>query len=243
MTPHRYTTLPDWFTIEPVGEGIFLINEPRYRADYRCNIYLIKGRTRDLVIDTGLGLGNLSAFLKDKATNPLLLASHAHYDHLGGNFEFAERLAHPAEADQLANPTRENTYADPILRTEDFSVLPWDGWRAEDWRPVRAAATKLVDDGDAIDLGDRRYEVLHTPGHSWGSHCLWDQARNEMFCVDTIYDGEIFDQLSCSHIPTYVKSMARLSKYPVKTAFPGHGPVLTGDRFREIAEGYVRDKG
>ncbi|HEV7302316.1 MAG TPA: MBL fold metallo-hydrolase [Tepidisphaeraceae bacterium] len=235
----RYTTLPDWFTATEVGPGVVRINEPYYRQDYRCNILLIKGHDRDLLIDTGLGLGNLRQFLRPMSENPLLICSHSHYDHIGSNFEFPERLIHPAEADVVAQPTQRNTFADPVLLTKDFSTLPWPGWDANDWSPPPAPATGSLNEGDVLELGDRSLRVLHTPGHSWGSICLWDERSRELFCADTVYEGEIFDFLPCSDVPTYVKSMQRLRELPVRVAYPGHGPVLEEAAFFGIVDGYI----
>lgn len=235
----RYTSFPDWFTIAEVGQGIFLINEPYYRPDYRCNIYLVKGSKRDIVIDTGLGLGDLRAFLRPYTDDPLLICSHSHYDHIGSNFQFPERLIHPAEADFVAHPTPQNTYADPVLVTKDFSTPPWEGWDARDWIPNPAPVTGLLNEGDIVDLGDRQLRVLHTPGHSWGSITLWDTVRRELFPADTVYEGEIFDFLPCSDIPTYIESMRRLRELPVRVAYPGHGPQLDAATFVGVIDGYL----
>ncbi len=241
MTNSPFTTRADWFRVLEVGDGIFHIDEPHYSADYRCNIYVVKGKTRDIVIDTGLGLASLRDFVKPISANPLLVCSHAHYDHMGSNWEFGERVIHPAEAEIVANPTRENTLADPILATKDFYELPYESFDSNDWIPRAAPATGLLNDGDVLDLGDRQFEVLSTPGHSWGSICLWDAQNQIIFCADTIYEGEIFDFLPCSDVPTYVQSMKRVLELPVRVAFPGHGPILDGDTFRAIAAKYIRD--
>ncbi len=239
MTGHRYTDRADWFTLETVGEGVHRITETWYRDDYRCNIYVIGGERRNLVIDTGLGLAPLRPLVEALAPDPLLVSSHAHYDHIGGNFEFAERLIHPAEAAVAAAPTHANTYADLLLATEDFRVLPWDGFTTADWAVEPAPPTGLIREGDVLDLGDRPLTVLHTPGHSWGSVCLWDQSQGALFCADTVYAGELFDHLPCSDPATYVRSLRRLREYPVQTAYPGHGPVLDGDGFRAVIDGYL----
>jgi glyoxylase-like metal-dependent hydrolase (beta-lactamase superfamily II) len=243
MHTHHFTDRTDWFQMKEVEDGIFHIWEPHYRADYRCNIYLVKGSQRDMIIDTGLGLASLKDFVAPISTNPLLVCSHSHYDHMGSNWQFSERVIHPKEADLIANPTRQNTYADPVLVTEDFYELPWPDFDANTWEPQPAPATALIDEGDVIDLGDRSFKVLSTPGHSWGSICLWEDKSGTMFSADTVYEGELFDFLSCSDIPTYVRSMQRLREYSVRVAFPGHGPILHNTAFHNIIENYLHDKG
>lgn len=236
---HRLTERSDWFARREIADGIFHVWEPDYRGDYRCNIYLVRGSGGDLVLDTGLGLGSLRRFLTPIAPDPLLVLSHGHYDHLGGSFEFSRRVIHAAEAGILAAPTPQNTYADLLLATEDFSRLPWPGFSACDWAAVPAPATGLVGEGDVLDFGDRCFTVLHTPGHSPGSICLWDEASGFLFCADTVYAGEIFDHLPCSDIPTYRRTMRRLRDYPVHTAFPGHGPLLNGAEFSQVIDDYL----
>jgi len=237
-----YSTISDWYETDEIAPSIWRVREKYYRADYRCNMYVIKGMTRDLVIDAGLGLANLRHYLRPLTWAPTLVLSHAHYDHIGAAHEFDERLIHAAEADILAAPTRENTYADILLAGEDFSRRPWNRFSARHWEPTPAPATGLLAEGDIIDLGNRGFEVLHTPGHSWGSICLWDQRNRLMICADTVYSGEIFDQLSCSDIPTYVKTMDRLRLLPVDLALPGHGQILSGAEFRGIAVNYILEK-
>jgi len=229
----------DWFEIAEVASGVWRVNEPGYSPDMRCNIYLIQGRDRDLVIDTGLGLGSLTGFLAGRARSPLLILSHAHYDHIGSAYEFAERWIHPAEAEIVAQPSPETTYSDRLLKQEDFSRLPWPGFDVAEWSAEPAPATGFIEEGDRIDLGDRAFVVLHTPGHSWGSICLWDEESGDLFCADTVYEGELFDFLPCSHVQTYVQSLRRLRELPVRIAFPGHGPLLTGPEFRRVIDAYL----
>lgn len=240
---HRFTERPDWFQREEVGDGIFRVTETHYREDYRCNIYVVLGTQNDIVIDSGLGLGDLREYLRPLTESPLLVSSHAHYDHMGSNWQFERRLIHPAEAPIVAAPTWENTHADLLLATEDFARLPWPGWTAAEWTPQPAPATGFLNEGDRLDLGDRQFTVLNAPGHSWGSICLWDEADGSLFCADAAYQGEIFDALPCSDIPTYVQTMRRLRDLPVRVAYPGHGPVLSGEGFRAVIDDYLSLKG
>jgi len=231
-------TFNDWFSCEQVAQGVFHIEETAYNADYRCNIFLVKGRDFDVVIDSGLGLFSLRDFLAPLSENPILIASHSHYDHLGSNWEFSQRWAHADEADILAHPTRENTFGDRFLETADFTPLPFSHFEAGDWQPKPAPATRLLCDGEILDLGDRQLEVVHAPGHSPGLICLWDERNRALFSTDAVYDGEIFDFLPCSDIPTYLETMKRLRALPVEVAFPCHNKILDGDRFRAVIDNY-----
>lgn len=239
---HRFTNCEDWFEIEEVAPGISRITERYYAPAMRCNIYLVRGSERDLVLDTGLGLGSLAELLGNRARSPLVVLSHSHYDHIGGAFEFSERLIHPAEAEFLKKPTRANTYANLLLKDEDFDKPPWPGFRGECRDPEPAPATDLIREGDTVELGDRVFEVLSTPGHSWGSICLWEPHTGVLFTADTVYEGELFDFLPCSHVPTYIHTLSWLREYPVTQAFPGHGPVLGGSEFLQVIDTYLESK-
>ncbi len=233
----------DWFSSREVASGVFHIEETAYRADYRCNIFLIRGRDFDVIIDSGLGLFSLREFLSPLSPDPILIASHAHYDHLGSNWEFQELWAHPNEAEILAHPTRENTLGARFLETADFSPPPFPGFDASHWQPRPAPATRLLRDGEILNLGDRQLEVIHAPGHSQGLICLWDEQSRALFSTDAVYDGEIFDFLPCSDIPAYIETMKRLRALPVEVAFPCHNEIMDGARFRAVIDEYLASKG
>lgn len=232
----------NWFTRREVAPGIWHIEEPFYNADYRCNIFLIQGRDADLVIDSGLGVAPLRPFLADISAAPILVASHGHYDHLGGNHEFEERWAHQNEADILAQPTRENTLGARFLDNADFARLPFDGFDVKDWQPRAAPATRILRDSEILDLGDRKLEVIHAPGHSPGLICLWDADNRVLFSTDAVYDGEFFDFLPCSDVPTYIETMKKLRELSVEIAYPCHNQIMDGARFGAVVDAYLSAK-
>ncbi len=103
----------------------------------------------------------------------------------------------------MADPTPVSVQSWPFLR--DYDALAFDpvpgGFDAVGWRlPPMPAAT--VDDGDRIDLGNRVLTVLHTPGHSPGHLCLFEEAGGLLFAADAIYEGELFDSIPGASIPT-----------------------------------------
>ncbi|MGB8842979.1 MAG: MBL fold metallo-hydrolase [Aliidongia sp.] len=94
-----------WFEFERMGDGITRIWEPHVIRLMQCNIWHVRGRDRDLVIDAGLGVASLheaAQHLFEKAVTAV--ATHSHLDHVGSLHEFADRAAHPAEAHRLATP-------------------------------------------------------------------------------------------------------------------------------------------
>ena len=77
-------------------------------------------------------------------------------------------------------------------------------------------------EGDKIALGNRVFEVMHTPGHSPGGICLLDSREGVLFSGDTIYDSRLFDELPGSDISAYVKIFARLrSLAGISSVCPG----------------------
>jgi glyoxylase-like metal-dependent hydrolase (beta-lactamase superfamily II) len=80
-----------------------LLTEPHVDRFLRCNIWHVRGRDRDLLIDTGLGIASLTSAAGDLFEKPLAaVATHTHMDHTGGMHEFAERFVHAIEADSCS---------------------------------------------------------------------------------------------------------------------------------------------
>jgi glyoxylase-like metal-dependent hydrolase (beta-lactamase superfamily II) len=166
------------------------------------------------------------------------VASHTHYDHVGGHHEFPNRVAHGAEAALLADPTRANTLAE-YVRDEIFERLPPAPFRATTYAVRRAPATRIVADGDVIDLGDRHFEVIHTPGHSPGGIALWEAATGILFSGDIHYDGPLAEDLYHSDPTDYRASMKRLLEIPVRVVHAGHYPSFGADRHRMLIRAWL----
>src|SRR5882757_11122979 len=92
-----------WFDRRRVDDSITLIFEPYVHRIQQCNIWHLRGRNRDLIIDTGLGIASLHSAAEDLFEHPLLaVATHYHYDHTGSLHEFADRAIHRSEADDVS---------------------------------------------------------------------------------------------------------------------------------------------
>ena len=234
----------DWWRVRPVGDGVTWIDEPYVREFYRCNVWHIRGRDRDMLVDSGMGVVSLRNWVPLVTERPLeAVASHTHFDHVGCHHEFPCRSCHGAEAHLLRAPTRENTFADKYVTDEIFTELPPEPYQSATYAVLAAPATRLLWDGDVVDLGDRQFEVIHTPGHSPGGIALWEAATGVLFSGDIVYDGELIEGTTTQEQDQYIRSMERLLALPVRVVHGGHFPSYSGERHRTIIRDWLEGKG
>ena len=112
----------------------------------------------------------------------------------------------------MLGPYRDAGYIVPELLVD---AVPPGGLAAATMDRAAAPPTRLLADGDVIDLGDRAFEVLHLPGHSPGSIGLWEAASGVLFSGDAVYDGPLLDELDDSDVDDYCATMRRLRDLPV----------------------------
>lgn len=183
------------------------------------NIYLIIDETIALV-DAGTGrhfdvvTKNLQKFGLAPSDIGLIINTHCHYDHVGGDRAFLNAADCEVAIHELdAGPLREG---DGIITC---AVL-----LGEELEPLEP--TRLLHDGDHIELGELVLEVLYTPGHTRGSICLYDRERQVLFSGDTVFCGGI----GRTDHPTgdrdeMINSIRRLAKLKVQKLLPGHGLI------------------
>jgi hypothetical protein len=158
----RRASAADWYSTQRIGDDITHVSEPHILEFYRCNIWYVRGRDRDMLVDTGMGVVSLREqvpLVTEKSC--LAVASHTHFDHVGNHHEFDERLVHRLEAEILASPTRANTVAEAYVSDEIFT--PPVSYSSTEYSMKGGRAARLLDDGDIIDLGDRQFVVVHAP--------------------------------------------------------------------------------
>ena len=90
-----------------------------------------------------------------------------------------------------------------------------------------------------IDLGDRAFEVVHTPGHSPGGIALWERKTGILLSGDIIYDGPLIDDCYHSDLGDYETSLRRLAKLPAETVHGGHFPSFARRRLGEVIDEYL----
>ena len=238
-----------WFRAERISDDIALLVEMHLDTFFESNVWHVRGRDRDLVVDTGNGIGDLRAeltpFIGEQQV--VAVATHDHFDHIGGLHAFDERWCHAADAEGIREPDG------LALRREDFrpgledeirwygyeppelviTALPREGFDVFGWRTPTAEPTRLLGDGDVVDLGDRAFEVLHVPGHTAGSIALWDAADGTLFTGDT---AALDDPLYAEDEGAFVASLIRLRELPVHLVCAGHSRPFGRDELRSLID-------
>jgi glyoxylase-like metal-dependent hydrolase (beta-lactamase superfamily II) len=244
-----------WFDIKRIDSDITLLSEPHVIPLMRCNIWHVRGSSRDLVIDTGMGIVSLTQAARHLfGKSVTAVATHTHADHIGSHHEFGRTLVHAAEAGNLACPTEAGTLLYSDFSQEDLikirvagyeidsdliTALPHAGYDLRSYRINPARVTEIVEEGYVVDIGNRQFEVLHLPGHSPGSIGLWEEASGTLFSGDALYDGPLLDELDHSDIPAYVRTMKRLRELPVTVVHAGHDPSFGRARLVELCDAYL----
>jgi len=204
------STYHPWFEVYEIRRGIYAIYEPGQFEEVIS--YLIVGRKRALLFDTGLGMGDIRGVAKEITKKQIVvLNSHSHYDHVGGNRQFDIILGRDLPY------TLKNSRGKPHAEVAEFASKDWI------WKPTppnfdaRTYAIKpwefsrWVDQGEIIDLGDVSLEVIYAPGHAPDSIVLVDRNRRLMFTGDVFYPAPLYAHLEGSDFDTYAATAEKLA--------------------------------
>jgi glyoxylase-like metal-dependent hydrolase (beta-lactamase superfamily II) len=244
-----------WFQQYRIDDRITLIKEPHVSEFAQCNIWHVKGRDADLLIDGGMGISSLKEAINNLIDKPLIaVTTHTHFDHIGSIHEFEQRLVHPLESHSLSKPDdfpvlcschwpkgmresiNQQGYEVPDLLIDAY---PHEGFDPEYFRIKGCDATRLIDEGDVIDLGDCVFEIMHLPGHSPGGIGLWNAKDRVLFSGDTIYDGPLLNKIEGANLEDYEKSLNRIKTLPVSIVHGGHDPSFGRDRLMKLINQYM----
>ena len=169
--------MDNWFTIDKIDENTHIISEYRHWEETHC--YLLNGSKRSLLIDTGLGICNISEVIARLTDKPVTaVATHIHWDHIGGHKYYPDFYAHQAELNWL-----NGGFPQPLETIKGYVVerceLPED-FNINNYNFFQGEPTKTLHGGEHIELGCRTIEVIHTSGHSPGHMCFWEE-KNRIF--------------------------------------------------------------
>ncbi len=174
--------MPQIYEITEIADKTWRILEAGFDA-----VYYLEGTARGLLIDTGVGMGNIAEAVAQIATKPYdVVLTHGHYDHLGGIYLFDRVYMNHRDLPMLADLTDANRrhFIEHYAEMSEGRSADQD---ASGMVPSGALPEFIdIDEGYVFSLGERDVEVWATPGHTNGSVCLLDAATRLLFASDTI---------------------------------------------------------
>jgi glyoxylase-like metal-dependent hydrolase (beta-lactamase superfamily II) len=230
---------------DEVSENLYRIEVPLPESPLRSlNAYVIKGRGRNLVIDTGLNRPECIEVLKaglDRLDVRLaqtdVFVTHFHADHLGLAFLLheqgatiylnrpdAERISRFFDRNELELRARMNGFPEGEVRKAI------DNHPAFRYGVVHDLPFRSLEDGDTVNVGPYHFSCLQTPGHSFGHQCLYD-ARKKVFISGDHILGDITPNIQCWHdgwnpLESYLANLNRVSTFEVDLVLPGHRSIF-----------------
>lgn len=224
----------NWFEVYRIRPGVFAIYEPHQFEEVIS--YLIVGSKRALLFDTGMGIGKISDVTASLTQLPItVLNSHTHFDHIGGNAEFADIFDPDTPFTRANEKGQSNIYSSDALAPERICGSLPPGVKRESFSVRPFHVTHRVKDGERIPLGGRELEVLFTPGHAPDSLALLDRKNRLLFTGDTFYLGPIYLFTEETSLDAYAKSVARLAKLAPKLELllPAHNVPVASPEYLE----------
>ncbi|MEM9106898.1 MAG: MBL fold metallo-hydrolase [Pseudomonadota bacterium] len=234
----------DWFRIDPIDE--FGIRRVREHYAKGGSIWFVEGRDRCLLVDTGIGVAAIREFIETVTSKPIIaFASVGYYDHAGGLHQFDERLIHSNDAHRMRFPNRQNSVVE-FYFDNTLKALPNADFDPASYEMHACEPTRLLDDGDTVDLGDRTFEVIHLPGITQGTCGLFERATGILFTGEAfvwddrhVYDGEPADRSDDADHAAFCASIRRLRELPAVAVYPGHNERQDSDAMRQAITSYL----
>lgn len=208
-TIERIPVSDPWFEVYRPAPGVFAIYEPHQAEETIA--YLITGTKRALLFDTGMGISDIKKVTTELTNLPIVvLNSHTHDDHVGGNWEFATIYGMDTDFTRAnAKGSREDAQAE-IAPDQICGALPKD-FHAKSYATRPWKITRYIHDGEKIELGGRTIEVIATPGHTPDAISLFDRANGLLFTGDTYYPAPIWLFRPETDLNAYAASIRRLA--------------------------------
>lgn len=238
----------EWFTIQEIGNKVYAISE--YGHWEKVHSFLLVGEKKAALIDTGLGIGSIKRITDLLTDLPIsVITTHVHVDHIGNHGEFAEIYVHKDDAGWLMNGIQGLTL-EQIRKNlgRDISKPTPNTFHLDTYRPFQGCPAGLLEDGDVIDLGIRKLTIYHTPGHSPGHICIFDETEGYLFTGDLLYDTAPVYAFYPSTNPVHLlHSWEKISTIPgVAKIFGSHhtlglNPAILHEVKRAVADLRKRD--
>ena len=194
-----------------------------YGRDYDSNIYIITGE-KPTIVDCGTGLykTEVAEEIKRKINPNLIkqiIITHEHFDHCGGVRGIHELTNKNAKVMAYV-------YASDKIEKGESNFAKMLGSSM----PKMPVDVKLKN-GEVVKIGDEVFEVIHTPGHTPGSLCLYSKKIKSLFSGDTVFSNGSFGRYDFHEGDAYQlkNSIEKLSKLDILNIYPGHEIVVERD--------------
>ena len=194
-----------------------LIHAPAGLTYTNAYFYYDESTLEACIIDPGGSTDKLMGIIKENNLKlKYILLTHGHYDHIGAVDELksltgAQILAHKAE--------------EQLLKQADMNLSTLGMGRA-----LSITCDRLLEDGDIIELGTGKLTVIHTPGHTAGGACFYDEENGILFSGDTLFRGTTgrYDLPTSDGSALFASIRNKLFTLPDETkVFPGHEAATT----------------
>ena len=243
-------TNQNWYDVYQLPGNVYAIC---CNGHWELNIiYLIIGRDQALLLDTGIGLGDLKSLVHSLTNLPItVLLTHSHHDHIGNAHQFddvrcfnskqcIETVTNGIPHELFAFEFSKGAIARKLPRKIDLNTYSIKG----------AKVTHTVNDGDIIDLGNRELEIVWVPGHTLDSVAVIDKKNGLLFTGDAYYPSNLYAFSIDSDTKAYAKSMRKLANkikdMQLKWIYPGHNEIVADiaiiDKIADDLETIVSDQ-
>ena len=207
-----------WYKIQQIGKGIWRIDD--HGTD---NIYVVEGEEKALIVDTGMGSADLVKTIRKVTGKPVIVVNtHAHPDHSGGNYQFEKIYLHEADREaaiQYASSEQRERIGATMMGGQ--APAEHEKFKGEIFDPEIIS----VSEGYTFQLGNRVIEVMETPGHTPGSICLLDKSTKTLFSGDNNNSLVWLFLDGCLPLSKYLKTLekqaSRFEEFSI--VCPGHG--------------------
>jgi glyoxylase-like metal-dependent hydrolase (beta-lactamase superfamily II) len=223
-----------WFKVLALPNRVYGILEPHHWQEVIS--YLILGKEKAALLDTGMGIKDISKVVKQLTDLEIIVVhSHTHFDHVGDDHRFETIYVFGEDrAVQRLVDGQPNEALRHDMKADLFRKGYPDGFDPDAYQiyPIQEEKIHKLRHGDVIDLGGRKLEVLHTPGHSPDSIMLFDRENRMLFTGDTFYPDWLFaffdDEWGNSNLDVYEATMKEVAKLEPKLDYllPSHNEAL-----------------
>jgi len=234
----------EWYDTKTVSDGIYRLLEGPYYG-----MYLISGTEQSLLIDAGIGVGDLRGLVTALVDTPVtLLLTHWHWDHIGNAAQFEDVRIHERELSSDGRVAIDGRSEEFVGRPANF-VERWqaagkafpDGFDPDEYAVEPVDNPTPLSGEETFDLGNRTLESLHLPGHSPGQLGFLDREAGILYGGDVIHVEEgLYVHLNGCDLRAYQKTFERLRDLRDADAFEtlltSHNPPLSGEELRILDE-------